>query len=188
MTACFKFTPPEFSRLRSCLVCVLLGLPGYFPAVTLSDFRSMPPSKSVLSPAYFRTTTEETSWSFRTLPRFFDSSSLSKLCTRDFLPKGDRVIATITTMMDFDPQVCTQAENNCVDFDPPRSRKACSEPPNVGTRTVEKGVGYRQWTFPSFTNHYNTAVETWLLPSSKPSPSAPHMNALFVVFPPSRPK
>ncbi|CAM9498965.1 unnamed protein product, partial [Scytosiphon promiscuus] len=38
--------------------------------------------------------------------------SLSKLCTRDFVPKGDRVIATITTMMDFDAQAMKRLEDH----------------------------------------------------------------------------
>lgn len=40
-----------------------------------------------------------------TLACFLLPCSLSKLCTRDFVPTGDRVVATITTMMDLDPKV-----------------------------------------------------------------------------------
>lgn len=35
----------------------------------------------------------------------FTLCSLSKLCARDFVPTGERVVATITTMMDFDADV-----------------------------------------------------------------------------------
>lgn len=33
------------------------------------------------------------------------SLSLSKLCTRDFVPRGDRVVAAISNMMDLDNKV-----------------------------------------------------------------------------------
>ncbi|CAM9232465.1 unnamed protein product, partial [Ectocarpus sp. 13 AM-2016] len=46
--------------------------------------------------------------------------SLSKLCSRDFLPKGDRVIATITTMMDFEPQTIKRLDDSVRSLvDPP---------------------------------------------------------------------